>query len=177
MNNAGKPERNTGLGPSRQEGAMQQQAGKIRYRITKLTAMCALLLAVACSAVYQNHGFVPSEDDLALIKVGRDNREAVARIVGRPSASALLNETGWYYVQSRWKHSGALPPKEEDRQVVAITFDKSGVVENIERFGLEKGQVVPLSRRVTDSNIKGIGFLRQLLGNFGNFRASDFLKK
>jgi len=143
----------------------------------RFAALGSLLLAVACSPVYRNHGFVPSEDDLALIKVGRDNREAVARIVGRPSASALLNDTGWYYVQSRWKNSGALPPKEEDRQVVAITFDQKGVVANIEHFGLEKGQVVALSRRVTESNIKGVGFLQQLFGNFGNFRAQDFLKK
>lgn len=155
---------------------MQQQAGRIRSGVTKLTATCALLLAVACAPIYQNHGFVPSEDDLALITVGRDNREAVARIVGRPSTSALLNDTGWYYVQSRWKHSGALPPKELDRQVVAITYDKRGLVENVEKFGLEQGQVVALSRRVTDSNIKGIGFLRQLFSSFGTVRAENFLK-
>lgn len=155
---------------------MQEQAGKIRSRIIRLATLGGVMLAMACSPVYRNHGFVPSDKDLALIEVGRDNREAVARIVGRPGASALLNETGWYYVQSRWKHSGALPPKEEERQVVAITFDQRGHVENIERFGLEQGQVVPLSRRVTDSNIKGVGFLTQLFSNFGRVRASDFLK-
>ncbi len=155
---------------------MQQQTSKIRSRVVKLAVMGSLLLAVACAPVYRNHGFAPSEDDLGLIEVGRDNREAVARIVGRPSASALLDDSRWYYVQSRWKNSGALPPKEEDRQVVAITFDKRGIVENIERFGMEKGQVVALSRRVTDSNIKGVGFLRQLLGSFGNVRATDFIK-
>jgi hypothetical protein len=32
-----------------------------------------------------------------------------------------------------------------------------------------------ISRRVTDSNIKGVGFLRQLLGNIGNFNAGQFL--
>jgi len=32
-----------------------------------------------------------------------------------------------------------------------------------------------LSRRVTDSNIKGVSFLRQLLGSVGNLSASSLL--
>ncbi|KPQ14077.1 MAG: hypothetical protein HLUCCO18_16175, partial [Rhodobacteraceae bacterium HLUCCO18] len=44
---------------------------------------------------------------------------------------------------------------------------------NVERFGLEDGNVVALSRRVTDSNVQGIGFLRQLLGNLGRINLDD----
>lgn len=135
-----------------------------------------LAIIVACSPVYQNHGYVPNEDELAQVEVGKDTRETLAPLIGRPTAAALLNDTGWYYVQSRWKHSGARTPKEIDRQVVAITFDDKGVVENVERFGLADGKVVALSRRVTDSNIKGVSFIRQLLGNLGNITAGDFLK-
>jgi hypothetical protein len=68
-----------------------------------------------------------------------------------------------------------MAPKEIDRQVVSITFTEEGKVENVERFGLENGQVVAISRRVTDSNIKGVGFLRQLLGNIGRLRADQFV--
>ena len=59
---------------------------------------------------------------------------------------------------------------------MAITFTKEGVVENVERFGLENGKVVALSRRVTTSNIKGISFLRQLLGSLGNFRGGEAIE-
>jgi len=59
---------------------------------------------------------------------------------------------------------------------VAVTFTDAGIVENVERFGLEDGRVIALSRRVTDSNIKGVGFLRQLLGNFGRVRAGDIIQ-
>jgi hypothetical protein len=57
-----------------------------------------------------------------------------------------------------------------------VTFTEDGIVENVERFGLEKGRVVALSRRVTDSNIKGVGFLRQLFGSLGKLRADQILK-
>ena len=148
--------------------------GSSAVQSVRLALMGLLLVALAaCAPVYRNHGYVPAEDELAEIKVGEDTRETLAPLIGRPSAAALLNDEGWYYVQSRWKHSGARPPKEIDRQVVAITFTKEGVVENVERFGLENGKVVALSRRVTTSNIKGISFLRQLLGSLGNFRGGE----
>lgn len=145
-----------------------------RLRITMFGL--ALVLAAGCSAVYRNHGYVPADTELALIEVGVDTRETVAATVGRPSTAGLLNDLGWYYVQSRWKHSGALPPREEDRQIVAISFTETGVVENIERFGIEQGRLVALSRRVTDSNIKGMSILRQLFGSLGRLRADQLLK-
>lgn len=134
------------------------------------------VLITGCAATYRNHGYVPSDEDLARIEVGVDTRETVAVEVGRPSAAGLLNDVGWYYVQSRWKHAGALSPKEETRQVVAITFTEDGIVENVERFGLEQGRVVALSRRVTESNIKGLSFLSQLLGNIGKLRADQLIE-
>ncbi len=134
------------------------------------------VLITGCAATYRNHGYVPSDEDLARIEVGVDTRETVAVEVGRPSAAGLLNDVGWYYVQSRWKHAGAFSPKEENRQVVAITFTEDGVVENVERFGLEQGRVVALSRRVTESNIKGLSFLSQLLGNIGKLRADQLIE-
>lgn len=139
--------------------------------------LCGFLAAAACAPVYQNHGYVPSDDELALIEVGKDTRDTVGATVGRPVAEGLLNEVGWYYVQSRWRNYGALPPKEEERQVVAITFNEDGLVENVERFGIERGRFVVLSRRVTDSNIKGVSFLRQLAGNFGRVTADKFLSR
>src|SRR3989338_3823040 len=105
---------------------------------------------------------------------GRHGRTRL--FTARPSVAGLLNDVGWYYVQSRWKVSGPRQPKEEDRQVVAITFTEDGVVENIERFGLEKGNIVPISRRVTETSIKGMGILRQLFGNIGRVSADQIIK-
>lgn len=152
-------------------------AGKTGGRALRLGILGLMMVVIAaCSPVFRNHGYVPADDELAQIEVGKDTRETLAPLIGRPSAAAVLNDAGWYYVQSRWKHSGARPPKEIDRQVVAITFDEKGIVENVERFGLEGGKVVALSRRVTTSNIKGVSFLHQLLGSLGNFSGGEAIK-
>ncbi len=152
------------------------EQGFSRRRAAGLLLAGVVAFAAACAPVFRNTGYVPTEDELALLVIGSDSRETVGATIGRPGTAGLLNDVGWYYVQSRWKHSGALPPRELDRQVVAITFNDAGVVENIERFGLDKGKVVVLSRRVTDSNIKGVSFLRQLFGNIGRLTADQVLQ-
>lgn len=154
---------------------MKQQAGRMRVRLTQMVLMGCVVMLSACSAIYRDHGYVPDDISLEQVQVGVSSRQEVADAVGRPSASGLLNDEGWYYVQSKFKHLGPFRPEETDRQVVAISFDDRGIVENVERFGLQDGQVVPLSRRVTESNIKGVSFLRQLFSSFGRLRASDIL--
>lgn len=147
-----------------------------RMGLAARTGASALVLAVlvsACSPVIRNHGYVPAEDELAQVEVGVDTRETVGQKIGRPSTSGLLNDEGWYYVQSQYRHFGPREPKEIERQVLAITFNEAGVVENIARFGLEDGKVVEISRRVTETNIKGITLIQQLLGSFGRIRAED----
>jgi len=138
-------------------------------------ALYVVLGLVACTSVYRNHGYVPAEDELSALAVGVDTRETVAAAVGRPTSVGVLDDGGWYYVKSRFRDFAYRAPEEVEREVLAISFDDAGVVENIERFGLQDGKGVVLSRRVTDSNIKGIGFLRQLLGNVGNLDAGNFL--
>lgn len=140
-----------------------------------LVASLLVALIAGCSPIYRNHGYIPSDEELALITVGEDTREFVGTVIGRPSAEGLLNDEGWYYVQSKFKSVGMFAPKEEVRQVVAISFDADGVVENVERFGLEKGRIVPLSRRVTSDNVKGKGILAQIFGNIGGIAAGEQL--
>ncbi len=94
---------------------------------------------------------------------------------GRPTTAGVLSDGGWFYVASKFRAYGWRETREIEREVVSISFDENGTVENIERFGLEDGRVIAISRRVTDSNIKGVTFLRQLFGSIGNFTADQFL--
>lgn len=133
------------------------------------------LAAAACTTVNRNHGYVPANDELAQVVVGRDTRESVAEKIGRPSAQGLLNDVGWFYVQSRFEHYGPREPVEVDRQVVAVTFAQNGTVDNIARYGLQDGRPVEISRRVTESSIRGVSFIGQLLGGLGQMRADQLI--
>lgn len=141
-----------------------------RRKVFQAAALGVFLSTAACSPQFRNHGYVPLQEDLDLIEVGSDTRESVAEKVGIPASSGVLNDSGYYYVRMRTRSIGPLATQPIEREVVAISFSSAGVVQNIERFGMERGQVVPLSRRVTSSSVSDKSFIRQLLGNLGRFR-------
>ncbi|MFD1880346.1 outer membrane protein assembly factor BamE [Paracoccus pacificus] len=134
------------------------------------------LALIACAPTYQNHGYIPPDMDLAQVTVGRTNQYELDSLIGRPSSQGVLTGSAWYYVGSRWRFYGPYHPEEINRQVVAISFDPNGVVSNVERFGLERGRVVVLSRRVTDGGVQQLSLIRQLLGNIGRVRAGDLIE-
>jgi len=130
-------------------------------------ALLAVFGLVGCAASYSNHGYAPTDAELDGVIVGVDNRASVEETIGRPSNTGVLKESGWFYVSSKVKRYAYREDEIVDRQLVAISFDKRGIVSNVERFTLEDGRVVALTRRITKSGIKGVSFLRQILGNIG----------
>ncbi len=136
--------------------------------------LVSLSLLGACNRMDARHGYIPDAELLDDIQVGRDTQETVGRILGRPSTEGIVDDSGWYYVKSEYERFLWRAPVEVDREVLAVSFSEEGRVSNIERFGLENGRVIALERRVTDSNTQGVGFLRQLFSNLGNFNPGDF---
>lgn len=137
--------------------------------------IAGIIALTACSSIDRNHGFAPSDAELSLLTVGVDTRDSISEAVGPPTSGGVLDGSDFYYVASKFRHYGAFAPQEVSREVVAISFDQNGTVANIERFGLADGQVVALSRRVTDDGIRDTSFIRQLMGNFGRIDAGTFL--
>ncbi|MEO0379839.1 MAG: outer membrane protein assembly factor BamE [Pseudomonadota bacterium] len=131
-----------------------------------MMVVCVTALA-ACAPTFRSHGYIPPEEDLQELVVGIDTRASVEDVVGSPTAGGVLDGGNYFYVRSTVKTLGPRRPEVVDREVLAISFDEQGVLNNIESFGLEDGRVVALSRRVTDSGITNISFIRQLMGNIG----------
>jgi outer membrane protein assembly factor BamE (lipoprotein component of BamABCDE complex) len=151
-------------------GGIGRSSGRSLAAIVTLTVLLA-----ACSPQYRFHGYMPAESELATVTVGQSTREDVVAMVGAPTAMGVIEDDAFYYVQSRFRDYGYRATQEVERQLLKITFAPSGVVQNIERYGLEDGNVVALSRRVTDDNLRDTTFIRQLLGNVGQFDAGQFI--
>lgn len=126
----------------------------------------------ACSATYTNHGYVPPPELLSEIGIGA-SRDLVAEVAGSPGTGGVMRDEAWFYTQYRVRNYTYNAPQVIERDIVAISFSGAGRVTNIERFGLEDGQIVQLSRRVTESSVRDIGFLRSILANFGRISLGD----
>lgn len=134
-----------------------------------------LILAAGCAPVVTNHGFAPQRAQLDAIEAGRDTRGSVLRKLGRPSASGAFEDGEWYYVASRMERRAFFRPEVVDRTVVAVRFDEAGLVEGVDRFGLEDGRVIDLETRTTPTFGRELTVVQQLFGNIGQVDAGEFL--
>ncbi len=147
-----------------------------KWAKSKAVILCAVVLATAgCTAQYRTHGWMPPEEDLQQIVPGVDTKASVEDLVGVPTTSGVLNDGGYYYIESDVRTFAWQRPQVIDRRVLAITFDSTDVVDNIVSYGLEDGRVVQLNRRVTRSGDGDIGFIRKLFGNIGGLSAAELL--
>lgn len=133
-----------------------------------------VMLATACSEVIRNHGYIPLQEDVDTLTVGVDTRGSVEDLVGKPSASGVLQGGDWFYVGSKVRHFAYKKPQEIDREVLALRFD-GDTLANVERFGLEDGRVVTLSRRITETTVRDVTFIRQIIRNFGRIDLGESL--
>lgn len=144
----------------------------------RLALGAAVLLALAaCADVNRFHGYTPSDADLQAVQVGRTTKQGVIEAVGAPVSTGAVGDDTFYYVSSTVRHRGYREPQVVDRQVVAVSFARNGRVSNVERFTLEDGKVVALSRRVTDSGIQGVSLIGQLLRNIGQVNLGQFIRR
>ena len=150
---------------------MHRLGGAFRKGVTG--AILALTLA-ACSATFDNHGYVPPPEEMAAIAIG-DSREAVAEAIGTPGSTGIMRDEAWFYTAYRSRNYAYRAPEIIERQIIAVSFDAGGRVANIEEFGLEDGRIVDLSRRVTTSSVREVSFLSQILSNFGRINVADAL--
>lgn len=148
-------------------------------RQTLISALRCLGLGVAliaglaaCAATYTNHGYVPPPDVLAQISTGA-SREQVTELAGSPGSAGVVRDEAWFYTQYRVRNFTYNAPEVIERDIVAISFSDAGRVTNIERFGLSDGQIIQLSRRVTEASVRDISVLSQILSNFGRINIGD----
>ena len=99
----------------------------------------------------------------------------VEELLGRPSSSGLLRDRAWYYVQSTVANYTYNPPRVVDRTVLAVEFAPDGVVQAVNRYGLEDGRVVNLTTRTTETGGRTLGVLEQLFSNLLNIDAEQVL--
>ena len=97
-------------------------------------------------------------------------------MIGVPSTSGTLNESGFYYIESDVRHFAWQRPEVVDREVLAITFDSQMAWSRTSNaYGLEDGQVVPTRPAALPGSGDGdISFIRKLFGNIGGINAADF---
>jgi outer membrane protein assembly factor BamE (lipoprotein component of BamABCDE complex) len=126
-------------------------------------------LAAGCSPTIDTRGNLPDPDQVLKVQPGVDTKNEVAQLLGSPSTTGTFNNDKWYYISTRTRSIAFLEPDIEDQQVLVVSFDKTGVVNDMKIIGLEDAKQITPSDRVTPTLGRHITILQQLLGNLGRF--------
>jgi outer membrane protein assembly factor BamE (lipoprotein component of BamABCDE complex) len=108
-------------------------------------------------------GYVVDKQALDLIPVG-SSREQVILSMGTPSTTATFDNEVFYYIsQVRRRSAAFMKPRVVDQTVVAVYFNKDGVVDRRASYTLQDGKVFDTISRTTPTGGKDLTFLQQLL--------------
>src|SRR4051812_14041207 len=152
-------------GVGEQGNSDREPRGEMRPKSLHRPGLAAILcgfVAVACAPTVQVHGYVPPQADIARIRPGVDDTATVQKILGMPSSAGVLRDSAWYYVQSTVENYTYHAPKVVNRTVLAVNFDKRGLVRDVKRYGLADGRIINLETRTTETGGRELGVLEQL---------------
>lgn len=145
--------------------------GRLRYRSALLAGVAgAFALAVtACTPRIDQRGNKPDEDQVVLINPGVDDKNRVAELIGTPSTISTFDDRTWYYVSKRTETTAFFDPDVVDQEILAISFDEQGIVDNMRVYGPENGRTIAYVDRTTPTEGNELTLMQQLLGNLGRF--------
>ncbi|MGV1792541.1 outer membrane protein assembly factor BamE [Rhizobium lusitanum] len=110
-----------------------------------------------------NNGYIFDQQSLALAPVG-SSREQVLLSLGTPSTTATFDGEVFYYIsQKRTRAVAFMKPKLVDQNILAIYFDKDGIVKQEANYTLKDGKVFDMISRTTPTGGRDITFLQQIL--------------
>ncbi len=136
-------------------------------QISAAALMLVALGAAGCSRVPGHQGFIADKPLVDAIQPGVDNRESVAKTLGRPSFIGQFTPDEWYYVSRNTKQLAFATPRPTEQMVMRVRFDAAGNVAAVDRAGLEKVVKINPEDDKTPTLGRDRNFFRDLFGNIG----------
>ena len=137
-----------------------------------IIALVALAItAGGCTRIRQNQGYLVDETLLTSIQPGVDNRESVAKTLGRPTFSGQFDAKEWYYVTRNTGQYAFASPRVLSQSILVVSFDKAGNVEKVERRGMEQAAQITPEKDKTPTLGRDTGLFEELFGNIGQVGA------
>jgi len=144
---------------------------RARLGLAPLALAAALTMAAlaGCSPMQSSHGYVPDAELVEKLRPGVHDRESVTSLFGSPTSVANFNGETWLYVKQKSEHIAFFDETLTDQAVLAVKFNKAGVVSGIKRYAMVDGKTVDLVERKTLTRGKELTVIEQLFGNIGRF--------
>ncbi|WP_114227541.1 MULTISPECIES: outer membrane protein assembly factor BamE [Sphingomonas] len=137
-------------------------------RTTSLAIAAAVLLA-GCSSLgtRENKGYILDKELVSAIQPGVDNKDSVAKTLGRPSFTSEFNDNEWYYVQRQTTTVAFRLPRVVQQTVLRVRFDAAGNVTSVDKTGREQIASISPYKKQTPTLGRRRSFFEDVFGGIG----------
>ena len=132
-------------------------------------AVLAVAALLGCSPLHSSHGFIPDQDLVDKLRPGVHDRDSVTSLFGSPTTVADFNGEIWLYLKRVSEQIAFFEEKLLDQDVLAVHFDKDGLLTGIKHYTIADGKALILVERTTPTRGREITVIEQLFGNIGRF--------
>jgi outer membrane protein assembly factor BamE (lipoprotein component of BamABCDE complex) len=133
--------------------------------------VAALVALGGCAGINNHRGAVIDQQLATAIQPGVDNKDSVAKTLGRPTFTGQFNDNDWYYVSRDTKTVAFRNPTVTDQTVLRISFDAAGNVTKVQRTGRELVASIDPESTQTPTLGRKRSFFDELFGNIGTVGA------
>lgn len=131
-------------------------------RAVQIAVAAGTVALVACSPRLDTRGAMLDPETVEEIKPGIHTRNEVAQRLGTPSSLATFDDKTWYYIGNKTKTVAFLKPTVLEQQVIAVKFDETGTVKEVNKLDLKDGRDIQISDRVSPTRGRELGLFQQL---------------
>ncbi|XHS02545.1 outer membrane protein assembly factor BamE [Sphingomonas sp. DBB INV C78] len=136
---------------------------------TATIALTVLVTAGGCTRIRDHKGYVVDSTLVDTVQPGIDNKDSVAKTLGRPSFTGQFDRgaQSWYYVSRDTRQLAFANPRAVGQTTLAVRFDASGNVVAVDKSGLERVVNISPNGDKTPTLGRDRGFFSELFGNIG----------
>ncbi|HWI85450.1 MAG TPA: outer membrane protein assembly factor BamE [Sphingomonas sp.] len=107
--------------------------------IRRGTIMALTLVVLGgCAEVRDHKGYVVDNSLINTVQPGVDNRDSVAKTLGRPTFDSQFDSAAtWYYLSRETRQLAFNTPRATQQTLLAVRFAANGDVASVQRTGIE----------------------------------------
>ncbi len=142
-------------------------------RVTSRRALAiaglAMVLAGAsgCARMRDHQGYLADNQLVESVQPGVDNRDSVAKTLGRPTFTSEFDDKSWYYISRDMRQYGFTRPSATAQNMLVVRFDDVGNVAAVEKRGLEQAVALNMVKDKTPTLGRDKSLLEDIFGNIG----------
>jgi outer membrane protein assembly factor BamE (lipoprotein component of BamABCDE complex) len=138
-------------------------AGSIKRGVIAALGLTAL---AGCAQVRDHKGYIVDNSLINTVQPGVDNKDSVAKTLGRPTLDSQFDGGNtWYYVSRETRSLAFSAPHPVQQMLLAVRFAPNGDVMSVQRSGVETVRDVKVYGRKTPVLGSHHTFFSELFGN------------